>query len=130
MAVGLAVADSGGMYLAIKSQALARPGRATRRRALCSKLIELQSDPCVYALVAGGLDHWTHVADLYSRQLGVRPAVDEVLRLLDECMTPPDQVFGLACGHKAGEAVCYRVNGRLGEGRAGGVWRTCASSSR
>ena len=108
--MGLAVADDDAIYLAIESKGLAclrsDPGVPT----LQSKLVELQRNPKIAMLVAGGLKHWQDVLRLYKCQDSLDGAAAKVARLLNECMKPKNQAFGRVVGYDRGKARCLRVD--------------------
>ena len=113
MTLGLATCDEDGIYLAIESQGLPTAGSLSTHQAallINSKILELQSEPEIVALVAGGLEHWLYVATKYSKQSCVTAAAHEVVSLLNSCMCPHNQAFGIICGYSDGVAKCYRVN--------------------
>jgi hypothetical protein len=115
MTLGLAVADSDGIFAAIESEGLPARGTTIAALTLNSKILELQSGPEILVLAAGGLDHWSHVAGCYVRQRSLTDAADEVRHLLDECMGPENRAFGLLFGFDGCSPQCYRINRFLGE---------------
>ena len=109
MTLGLAVSHNNAIYLAIESQGLPTSSATIPHLAITSKIIELQVDPEIVVLAAGGLDHWAFVAQRYLHNSSVANAVDSVKRLLDSCMGPSNRAFGLLCAIEDSQPVIWRI---------------------
>ncbi len=114
MTLGLAVGDRSGLYLAIESAGLPLPANWP----LLAKVHDLQSNPLVAMLTAGGLEHWKDVVQQFRPQASLASAVAEVKRILNDRMGPQNQAYGLLCGYVNGSPKCYRINRALGDNSA------------
>jgi hypothetical protein len=103
MSLGLAFSDGRTIYLATESAGL-------DNARLSSKILDLQRGPDFALLATGGLDHWYHVLTSYSKQPTLQAACDEIIRLLNECMSRRNQAYGLLCGFVEAKPTCYRIN--------------------
>jgi len=81
---------------------------------LPSKLIRLQDKPAFRLLATGGTEHWGDVCKGYAHKLTLGEACGEIVRLLEACMGPKNQAFGLLCGYNDGQPACYRINRSIG----------------
>lgn len=112
MTLGLATCSDDGIYLAIESEGLPAAGPSLTHKShllIDSKILELQSNPQVIVLAAGGLEHWSYVAANYSSKSSVTSAAAEIVRLLNLCMSTKNRAYGLVCGYESGDPKCYRI---------------------
>lgn len=108
MTLGLAYGDENTVYAAID-------GYGTSKEGLARKVISLANG--VIVLAAGGMYHWRDAIAGYTAQNSVEDAATVLASLLDKCMQPSNQAFGLVCGFEETEPVCYRIDRFVGKER-------------
>ena len=111
MTLGLAVGSASGVYLAIDSAGLPLPANYS----LFAKVHELQNQPLVGLLTAGGLEYWNDVVREYHPQPSIADAASEVKRILDKCMGTHNKAFGLVCGYENRSPKRYRINRNISD---------------
>jgi len=114
MTLGLATCDDNGIYIAIESQGLPVIGGSLLKLGfpllLDSKILQLNHQPRIVAVVAGGLEHWADVAANFDADTSVKNAAEKVIKLLDTYTNKDNQAYALVCGYEDDRPVCYRIN--------------------
>jgi hypothetical protein len=87
MTVGLAVYNNDGIYMAIESVG------TKLSTTVGKKLLQIQSVPEFYLMMAGGTEHWKSLVDQYQSQPTLEDAAKFLKAVFDRELTPKNQIF-------------------------------------